>query len=221
MREIDPLPQLKIAVGGQLFLERFKEAALSIDGYEISGGKSVPGEGSMIELIKPKRREDIIIRLISLESSRSIDIRLMNARSDTPVSKYLAQVKGALYPLLKAYRRKFTDRVQIHVPDPPLATRRPTGARKILDAFGRISDKKSPDSVSWSYFYEFIIYCHNQRVKLRGAELRDLLLGADFCAAAIDDLVTAYDHGREILKLRPKARSNRAWARVIARGGTL
>lgn len=222
MREIDRVPKLKITISGQQFLDRIKEIALGLDGYKISNEKAVPGDGSMIELTRPEKgKEAIIIRLISLESSgSSIDIRLMNAWSGTPFSEYLAQVKGALSPLLKAYRRRFTGRVRINVPDQPLATRRPTGARRILDAFGRVTNKYNPNSADWSYFYEFVIYCHDQRVRLDGAELRELLLDAEFPASVVDDLVDAYDHGRKILSLQPKARSGRAWARVIAKKGS-
>ena len=74
------------------------------------------------------------------------------------------------------------------------------GAQEILAVFINRANRQSLHPLDMRRFYGFVRYAHAHRAKMSGATLSKLLREHGFSELKAEQLSTAYDHGRAMLR---------------------
>ncbi len=80
----------------------------------------------------------------------------------------------------------------------------PTGAEGYFRRFLARANISVLHDNDWECFYEFICYCHRHHVTLDYWDLRQALMAERFSEYTATNLSAAYQHGRQILRIRKR-----------------
>lgn len=71
-----------------------------------------------------------------------------------------------------------------------------------FEQFAGLANKGNLHPKDWDRFYQFVITCHRYQLKRTGHQLRPLFQRAGFGPYWVDEMVSAYDHCRAVLRVR-------------------
>lgn len=113
---------------------------------------------------------------------------------------YVAIVRGAVGPVLRAWNRRNGCRLLLSVqPRAALEPRLPPAAAAHFDRFVACANTAVLHPLDWRRFYAFVRHAHAVRLDLDAEELARLLVRAGFDGAHAGEIAAAYTHGRGVL----------------------
>lgn len=113
---------------------------------------------------------------------------------------YTSTVREVLQPLLKRYNRAYGTRLRPGIPGPERPVQLPHKAGELLRRYLGRTTRGYAHPLDWGQFYDFVIHCHERRVRAEG--LKELLLAQGVPDETAIELEEVYMHGRSLLKRR-------------------
>lgn len=216
MSYLQHLPELRSSSAKAKFVAQIKEAVVGLEEHGVLDEVERPDGTSWLDLVAASHGQQSVLRLCWFEGKKGITIRIMDAgSSQLSTEEYYAAVRSLVAPILASCRSRFGE--SFHWLRPPRRRLSP-GAQRIIEALKETVSGEAFDDIDWVHFYQFIVYCHDYRIRMDSTGLEQTLRDIGFDENLAKTLARAYRHGRKVLERQKDARDERAWARVIARG---